>query len=194
MPFQRLAPPHPGDRGSKSTEVSNTEPCRASGVIGRMLLLASCQPLGAPVDHRGLAVCSGRGSLQPNGECTCHAGWGGPACARQGCKRECSGHGVCLAGLCSCEPGWRGDDCARRLAPAVVECAHSCWGRGACNYASGRCHCMQGFTGDDCSNGLCPRGCSGHGVCVAGTQPVVSSVRGFAAGDSAARSFYHGGC
>ena len=153
------------------------------------LLFARC--LGLPT---GLIVCSGRGSLMPNGGCACHAGWSGPSCARQGCKRECSGRGVCLAGLCSCEPGWRGDDCGRRPVPAVIECPHSCWGRGMCDFANGRCHCMQGYGGDDCSAGLCPRDCSGHGICVDGTQPVLSAVRGFASNSTAGRSYLAGGC
>ena len=154
------------------------------------LLLARC--LGLPT---GLLVCSGRGSLLPNGGCACHAGWSGPACARRGCKRECSGHGICLDGLCSCEPAWRGDDCGRRPVPAVVECPHSCWGRGACDFATGRCHCDVGFSGDDCSDGLCPRGCSGHGTCVDGTQPAVShALRGFASDRNAGHSFIAGGC
>ena len=153
------------------------------------LLFARC--LGLPT---GLLVCSGRGSLLPNSGCACHAGWSGPVCARRGCKRECSGHGICLDGLCSCEPAWRGDDCGRRPVPAVVECPHACWGRGECDFATGRCHCMQGFGGDDCSDGLCPRGCSGHGTCVDGTQPAVSAARGFASNRTAGHSFLAGGC
>ena len=154
-----------------------------------LLLLARC--LGLPT---GLLVCSGRGSLLPNAGCACHAGWSGPACARRGCKRECSGHGICLDGLCSCDPAWDGDDCGRRPVPAVVECPHSCWGQGACDFATGRCHCLPGFGGDDCSDGLCPRGCSGHGTCVDGTQPAISAVRGFASNRTAGRSFLAGGC
>ena len=159
-----------------------------------LLLLARC--LGLPTARlpTRLLVCSGRGSLLPNGGCACHAGWSGPACARRGCKRECSGHGICLDGLCSCDPAWYGDDCGRRPVPAVVECPHSCWGQGACDFATGRCHCLPGFGGDDCSDGLCPRGCSGHGTCVDGTQPAISAVRGFASNRTAGRSFLAGGC
>lgn len=137
--------------------------------------------LGAPTP----ASC--RGALLADGSC--------------GCKRDCSGHGGCVAGLCVCGPSWLGDDCSR-LAPKAptaglreaISCPHDCWGLGTCNLGTGACVCMPGYAGADCSEGICPRDCSGRGVCVAGTQPRATALRGFATNETAATAFWRGGC
>ena len=139
---------------------------------------------GVPLAPR----CLGRGALLADGTC--------------GCKRGCSGHGHCVGGLCVCDLSWLGDDCSG-LAPKAPtaglhdeakSCPHDCWGLGTCNLGMGVCLCLPGFAGPDCSEGICPRNCSGRGVCVAGTQPRATALRGFATNETSAREFWRGGC
>ena len=143
--------------------------------MAALLLASSC--VGVPVS----TSCNGRGSLLPSGGCRCKAGWAGDACERYACKRECSGHGLCLRGLCVCDGGWVLDDCSERN---IVQnrCPSDCWGVGICDPFTGKCSCGLGFSGDDCGVGICPRNCSGNGVCVPG------------AFSESAQAFVAGGC
>src|SRR5882672_328245 len=70
--------------------------------------------------------CSGHGSLNPDGSCTCNPQYGGTAC--QACATNfygplcqfcdasttCGGHGTCstATGFCQCAPGYTGASCS----------------------------------------------------------------------------------
>ncbi|XP_075345479.1 multiple epidermal growth factor-like domains protein 8 isoform X1 [Mycteria americana] len=58
--------------------------------------------------------CSGRGDCDPQGQCQCQPGWGGPDCARPHCATYCQAHGgTCnqVTGRCECRPGFVGRAC-----------------------------------------------------------------------------------
>ncbi|XP_069986395.1 attractin-like protein 1 isoform X2 [Penaeus vannamei] len=58
--------------------------------------------------------CSSRGACL-DGECTCDAGWGGPACSVPVCPEGCSGNGQCKPEehRCQCHQGYTGADCSQ---------------------------------------------------------------------------------
>ncbi|XP_072326218.1 multiple epidermal growth factor-like domains protein 8 [Scyliorhinus torazame] len=56
--------------------------------------------------------CSGHGTCDLTGACTCHWGWSGLACDIQNCSDYCASHGQCIASqYCQCQPGFIGHNC-----------------------------------------------------------------------------------
>lgn len=94
--------------------------------------------------------CSGKGTCDINGVCTCFTGYRAPDCGTRRCATgapwaakapsggdahavsiECGGNGLCVAGTCSCNPGWYGTACNRRM------CRNECNGHGVCTTIAG---------------------------------------------------------
>ena len=55
-------------------------------------------------------------------------------------------------------------------------CWHHCYNHGLCNPETGTCSCAAGYSGDTCEIGACRQNCSGHGVCVLPTVPLVNTA------------------
>ncbi|XP_072409475.1 multiple epidermal growth factor-like domains protein 8 [Chiloscyllium punctatum] len=56
--------------------------------------------------------CSGHGTCDLSGSCTCHFGWSGAACNIQNCSDTCGPYGHCVAAQhCQCQPGFIGHNC-----------------------------------------------------------------------------------
>ncbi|XP_078092162.1 multiple epidermal growth factor-like domains protein 8 [Mustelus asterias] len=56
--------------------------------------------------------CSGHGTCDLTGTCTCHSGWSGLACDIQNCSDYCASHGQCIASQhCQCQSGFIGHNC-----------------------------------------------------------------------------------
>ncbi|XP_070533134.1 uncharacterized protein [Ptychodera flava] len=115
--------------------------------------------------------CNHQGSCV-NDTCSCSDNWRGDFCSVAGCPGEeidCSGHGICNAGIhaCYCEPGWTGDDCSSVDCPGDP----NCFDRGYCNATvePPQCqNCEKGWMGADC-NETCVHGNQvpmDSGVCV----------------------------
>eukprot|EP00300_Choanocystis_sp_HF-7_P005735 c14241_g1_i1.p1 GENE.c14241_g1_i1~~c14241_g1_i1.p1 ORF type:complete len:1257 (-),score=289.69 c14241_g1_i1:161-3931(-) len=94
--------------------------------------------------------------------------------SKASCPKDCSGVGVCIAGMCQCDTLHGGEDCS--LERDGSKCSPRCEGAHTL-CLNGKCECENGFAGDDCSVSLadlnptplvvetCPRNCSGHGKC-----------------------------
>uniref|UniRef100_A0ACB8FSR9 Multiple epidermal growth factor-like domains protein 8 n=3 Tax=Sphaerodactylus townsendi TaxID=933632 RepID=A0ACB8FSR9_9SAUR len=57
--------------------------------------------------------CSGHGTCDNDGRCTCFQDWGGEDCSMPDCATYCQNHGTCSQdlGRCQCEPGFVGQAC-----------------------------------------------------------------------------------
>ena len=107
-------------------------PEHAGEALSTPLQLAASEigPLGCPSNT--LRPCSGHGSCNPNGHCSCDRGFSGSACDRfeylVGCPQNCTApNGKCFRGRCICNRGFSGDDCADRT---PVNCSISCAANG----------------------------------------------------------------
>ena len=154
-------------------------PEHAGEALSTPLQLAASEigPLGCPSNT--LRPCSGHGSCNPNGHCSCDRGFSGSACDRfeylVGCPQNCTApNGKCFRGRCICNRGFSGDDCADRT---PVNCSISCAANGRGECINGECVCRPGYYGTDCIQG-CPayveatgEPCSGHGICVSTGSP-----------------------
>lgn len=96
--------------------------------------------------------CSGRGTCNYWGQCTCytdgdftHAAWTGADCSQLTCP-----HGKSWA---QSSGTWDHVD--------DVECSDA----GLCDRETGECQCFDGYTGSSCQRTACPNDCSGHGQC-----------------------------
>ena len=156
-------------------------------------------PLGLP--------CSGSG-LCAGGQCVCHAGACGPACAETDCAADacpapglygvacagrcpvagaavCGGHGFCDAGrrgsgTCLCVESWSGPFCNVSCPGALYACNR----QGFCSVQTDGCVCLPGFLGADCGQ-QCPGGwqtpCKLRGTCRPGPggHPVCACNPGY---------------
>mmetsp|Transcript_93140 Transcript_93140/g.267984 ORF Transcript_93140/g.267984 Transcript_93140/m.267984 type:complete len:1359 (-) Transcript_93140:17-4093(-) len=104
--------------------------------------------------------CNNQGRCEPDGTCSCLAGYSGIAC-QNSCPNGCSGHGDCANSVCVCMLGFEGPDCSVRAC---------CSGHGSCNLPD-MCICEPGWMGEQCDVLMvCPDvACSGHGLCTSGT-------------------------
>jgi len=89
------------------------------------------------------ANCSGHGTCEESGRCTCKPGWIGSFCDMPLCPSNCNKRGMCLHGKCLCQPGWHGKACH------IQRCPNDCSGSGYC--IQGKCKCNEGFDGLDCT-------------------------------------------
>nr|XP_033770020.1 multiple epidermal growth factor-like domains protein 8 isoform X2 [Geotrypetes seraphini] len=64
-----------------------------------------------------LMGCSGHGTCQEMGHCSCFPGWSGESCAIPKCGTPCTAHGSCHgdSGRCWCNPGFVGEACELSL-------------------------------------------------------------------------------
>jgi tenascin len=70
--------------------------------------------------------------------CKCVKGWTGKSCSMKQCPKDCSGRGICSAGVCFCKKGYYGEDCALDASAlkakkpvakdlqALLECKNTC--------------------------------------------------------------------
>ena len=134
--------------------------------------------------------CSAHGHCN-RGQCTCHPGFGGRACATvlSACPTNCSGHGTCdpASGTCECHPGYAGDMCDLALA---VGCPMGCSAHGTCmagmGMATGQSYAGEG--GCLCRDGLAPPACAyATGSRAARVAAAVGQVLGLLPGGGGAR-------
>lgn len=96
--------------------------------------------------------CSGRGTCNHWGQCTCyqngdfvHAAWTGADCSEM-----------------TCPPGKSFSQSSGFYDHvADVECSDA----GLCDRETGECKCFAGYDGSACQRTSCPNSCSGHGQC-----------------------------
>ncbi len=91
--------------------------------------------------------CSGKGTCDIYGRCSCHQGFRGADCSIRSCPVGTAFSDEATA-----------DDTAH----AEVECS----GRGTCDTETGTCTCMGGFTGSACERTSCNANCNERGRCV----------------------------
>ena len=89
--------------------------------------------------------CSGNGTCDSSGICTCNSGYTGTDCAVKKCPTNnpslvCSGNGTCdSSGICTCKSGYTGADCAALISSCSAPNKMICSGEGQCTNA--KCVC-----------------------------------------------------
>ena len=116
----------------------------AAGLFGWLTCPAAlevCPTLLCPTATPGL-VCSGHGTCNGRGACTCDEGHVGADCSGMSCLNDCQGHGVCntTTGKCACVGGYSAADCSlHQLCPfgSFPDCSGKCITDANCIYSSG---------------------------------------------------------
>lgn len=112
------------------------------------VLLSFLSAVSAGCDN----ACSGHGTCNIDGVCSCYDNWG------MGLSHD---SGDCSDRICPFEIAWSDTPDKNGQRHKYAECA----GRGICNRDTGDCECFPGFEGKGCQRTVCPNSCSGHGQC-----------------------------
>lgn len=114
--------------------------------------------------------CSGHGDCGDNDKCICQSMWTTQDCS----QRECP-YGISWTTLSKNELKTQSyltpnSDTSKSILSGGMHPYVECSNKGVCDRSTGECKCFPGYGGKGCRRSECPKGCSGHGICVLGAS------------------------